>query len=31
MLRGQQEEEEEGEVGGRVADKLDEGFFDEES
>lgn len=30
MLWGQEEEEEEGEVGGCVADKFNEGFFDEE-
>lgn len=31
VLRGQQQEEEEGQVGGRVADKLDEGLLDEVS
>lgn len=30
-LRGQQEEEEEGQVGCRMADELDEGLSDEES
>lgn len=31
MLRGQQEQEEEGEVGRRVADELDEGLPDEQA
>ena len=31
VLGGEQQEEEEGEVGGGVADKLDEGFLDEEA
>ena len=31
VLGGEEEEEEEGEVGGRVADELDEGLPDERS
>lgn len=31
MLRSQQEKEEEGQVGCRMADELDEGFADEEA
>lgn len=31
VLRSQQEEEQEGEVGRSMADKLDEGFADEEA